>query len=518
MNHSTSEDQSVRTVSLASAILSNTGHRKKSDQKANKRSRKSHKPKQNVVEPSSSSTSTRDYVVDKIIEKLIESQLPEEIEAPKKEEKKKEKNNQVPEFSLSVLASNIRKLNSKTKLLLELQSNIVHILSWHQPTATISTLLIYTVLCLNPHLLAGLPIICVLIFIMAPGYNSRHPVPDNLLPSDYFIRHQYGLTATEAETDFYEEQEMVKRELLNNQKEQRELREKLRDLQNALTGIVVVVEAFEQFVYGIGSFAHEKRATAIYILLLTTLFTTVYLSSFVNIKTAILVGGWAAIISMHPESKKKFKRIKELYLNFDELIVLDIIEYLEKKEIVIDDKEQDYKIAEVFEIQRQGLTANEWVPWVFSHEIYNPSSLLRKSKQRPPGTRFLQDIEAPKGWKFKKKEPWTVDTDPQVWLLAQGIQHVQNSVNGWVYDYYSASDIQQEQEMKRLRKERFNEMLDGDEYLSPDEHFKSDLDADDDNDELAMLFDGDSYRVSSHIDPGRGEWRRRRWLRRCYKI
>lgn len=142
---------------------------------------------------------------------------------------------------------------------------------------------------MKPYFLIGLPILCVLVFIMTPGYNSRHPLPDRLSPSQHFIRKQNGYSSADAESDFHEEQEMVKQELINNQKESRELLTKLTDLQNTMTSVVNIVEAIDDFLNNIGTFAQEKRATAIFILLLISLFATVYISSFIDFRIAVTV-------------------------------------------------------------------------------------------------------------------------------------------------------------------------------------------------------------------------------------
>lgn len=499
MNRSANDSSSISTLNLASVLLANSARR-------NKQHLKPHKPIR-IKKKHHKKVSDRDRVVDKIIEKIIASQLPENVE-PKKNVAKKQASS---DFSLSVLASNIRKLNSKVKVLLQVQAHITDALSWRQPTKTISILFIYTIFCVRPYFLIGLPILCVLVFIMTPGYNSRHPLPDRLSPSQHFIRKQNGYSSADAESDFHEEQEMVKQELINNQKESRELLTKLTDLQNTMTSVVNIVEAIDDFLNNIGTFAQEKRATAIYILLLISLFATVYISSFIDFRFAVMVFGWVGLIAIHPTVNMQINKAKKLYWDLDEPLVLDVVDYFEKLE-VIDEKKDEFKLVEVFEIQRQGLTSREWIPCVFSQEIYDINSITHKAKQRPSGTRFLHDVKAPQGWKFKKQEKWEIDQRPYEWILMHGIQNVQIADEYWAYDYYTEADVERQQKARMRQKQLFSNMIDGDEYLDLDQ-----LETTDYSDELAMLCDGDEYLANNEIKPGKGEWRRRRLIRKCFK-
>lgn len=450
--------------------------------------------------------SAQDKLLEKLVEKIIldsqVSQVPNEHVSANSQTS--DTTDPTPGFSLSLLATNLRKLNSKARLLLHIQSKIWSSLNWSDPTATISILLIYTLFCLNPHLLAGLPALCILVFIMAPGYDSRHPLPDNMVPCRILQKHGYSFA--EAQSDFYEEKEMVKQELYNVQKDERELSIKLRDFQNTLTDIVNIIETCEEFMDNIGSFAHERRATAIYILLLLVLSTTVYLASFLDMKIVILVTGWVMVLLLHPAAAKYTKKLKQLYLNLDEPIVLDIIEFIERQEVIVDNKESKY--VQVFELQRRGLTSKEWIPWTFTLDVYDESSPHRKATQRPTGTRFLRDVKPPRGWKFKKGEIWKVDQNPEEWVLFHGTQHVQVAENGWVYDYYTKEEVDKRQQQKENKRKMFLDMIDGDEYSSEELEKLGDA-------ETEMIYDGDEYFVDEQLQVGRGEWRRRRLICKC---
>lgn len=458
-------------------------------------------------------------------------------------------------------------------LLLQLQSNIVHVLSWHQPTATISVLLVYAIICLNPHLLVGLPLLLIIVTIMAPGYNKRHPLPLELTPTQFF-RHKLGHSPYDAESDFREEQELVlsaqQQELeLQKQKaredeeyEQRVLRERLRDLQNLLSGMVLAIEGMESFVARVGSFADEERATAVYLVVFVSIFTTTYFASFVPISAALLAAGWTPVLLLHPTISKKAKYIKDKYIDMEESVVLDLVNHLQEHEIIIDEPPETREV-EIFELQRQGLTSSQWTPWVFTTQVYDLASVIRRAKERPSGTRFLGDVEAPPGWIFSDEYPWKEDTYPKDWVMHRGLRHVEIDLDTyWVYDYYysggaSPKTIRRRRKVKEKKKRLYAE-YDADEYyfFSDDEDTKNlnsksegngnisssssssstsnnsnissssvayDNDSSDD-----CWYDGDEYykppdkKLQKELDksdvPLRGEWRRRRWVRQCFRI
>ena len=55
------------------------------------------------------------------------------------------------------------------------QHRIFRVLSWDQPTHTLSALAVYSFICLDPQLLAVLPLVLILLFIMVPAFIARHP-------------------------------------------------------------------------------------------------------------------------------------------------------------------------------------------------------------------------------------------------------------------------------------------------------------------------------------------------------
>lgn len=62
------------------------------------------------------------------------------------------------------------------------QHRLFRVLSWKHPTHTISAMAVYSFICLDPHLLAVLPVVATLLFIMVPAFITRHPPPPPSIP------------------------------------------------------------------------------------------------------------------------------------------------------------------------------------------------------------------------------------------------------------------------------------------------------------------------------------------------
>lgn len=133
---------------------------------------------------------------------------------------------------------------------------------------------------------------------------------------------------------------------------------------------------------------------------------------------------------------------------------------------------------EIFELQkrRSGGGKGDWESWIFSHNPFDPLSPQRIAGERPKGTRFFEDVCAPRGWEWHDKK-WILDLGSREWVEERMMQGVEVEVEGerWVTD------------------------------LVPEEENQSSV-----------------SRTSKTIGPGWsegtereavGEWRRRRWIR-----
>lgn len=378
----------------------------------------------------------RDHIVDKVIENVLSAslQLPATTQTNFKSEStmnQKETAPNEPDFSLSIFASNLRKISSKAGLLLLLPGLISHVLSWHQPALTISILVVYTYICFYPFLLCSLPVVLVLGSVLVPGYNDRHPISPNLLPIKFYKHHDI----IDAEAEELAIQEMVELQLKKQRAyNEKMLIERLRDLQNGLGQLVQAFEEIEYFISNIGSFKDERKASATYLFLMMLIFSTTYFASFVSPHLVMIAIGWSLIVCLHPSIKVKVQKFLKEYFETDSVFLI-AIKSLEKTEIIVDFA-PDKQSVEIFELQKVGLTPRQWTPWLYTPVVYEIESSLRKKHERPLGTRFLEDIQPPRDWFFKDDDPWKLDTKTKVWVAHRGIKFVELDIeNSWVYDY-----------------------------------------------------------------------------------
>lgn len=79
-------------------------------------------------------------------------------------------------------------LNYRIGVVFVFQHRLFRLLQWQKPSHTLSALAIYSFACLDPYLLAVLPVACVLLFIMVPSFVIRHPPPPSM-PMEKYTAH-----------------------------------------------------------------------------------------------------------------------------------------------------------------------------------------------------------------------------------------------------------------------------------------------------------------------------------------
>lgn len=90
-----------------------------------------------------------------------------------------------PEFSLGTMSANFRRFNSRIGVVFVFQSKLIRLLSWRKYSHTISLLLVYTFICLDPSLLSVLPLAILLLGVFIPAFLARHPAPPVALTSSF---------------------------------------------------------------------------------------------------------------------------------------------------------------------------------------------------------------------------------------------------------------------------------------------------------------------------------------------
>ncbi|KAI6784368.1 Peroxisomal membrane protein PEX29 [Emericellopsis cladophorae] len=119
-------------------------------------------------------------VQDRLVEKLLQQVIPTDDEGsdvPIIGDDKAPAFAQRPNFNITTMSNNFRRFNARIGVVFKFQSKALRILSWHQPSQTMSLLAVYTFICLDPYLLSVVPIAILVVGVLIPAFLARHPAP-----------------------------------------------------------------------------------------------------------------------------------------------------------------------------------------------------------------------------------------------------------------------------------------------------------------------------------------------------
>ncbi len=144
---------------------------------------------------------------------------------------------------------------------------------------------------------------------------------------------------------------------------------------------------------------------------------------------------WSSITLGHPSVQQFLLNNRESHLRPHERKAQSWLDAWVARDIVLDAPPETREV-EVYELQRRkGGPKGEWESWVFSPSPYDPLSPQRIAGERPRGTRFFEDVCAPKGWEWGDKK-WILDLGSREWVEERMVQGVEVEVEGerWVTD------------------------------------------------------------------------------------
>ncbi|OIW31543.1 Pex24p-domain-containing protein [Coniochaeta ligniaria NRRL 30616] len=350
-----------------------------------------------------------------------------------------------PGFTIATMSTNFRRFNGRIGVVFKFQARVVRLLSWRRPTHTLSLLAVYTFLCLDPYLLFVLPILLVLVCVLIPSFIARHPAPATS-PSEDFLRDMdyrpRGPPLAPAVT--VKPVKELSRDFFKN----------LGHLQNSMEDFSVAHDKIVTFAEPKTNFSDETLSSAIFVLLCGLAGLMSLTAHLLPWRYLALLAGWAAICSNHPLANRLLSSSPPPTLPPNPaspasvLAPKDLVSSLTSRaaavwdawvstDIILDSAPETREV-EIFELQRLSLSGTgEWEPWVFSPSPYDPLSAARISGQRPPGTRFFEDVRPPPGWEWSEKK-WALDLWSREWVEERIITGVEVETEGerWVYDIY----------------------------------------------------------------------------------
>ncbi|KAJ6009090.1 hypothetical protein N7499_000956 [Penicillium canescens] len=479
---------------------------------------------------SRSSSLSKNSLQDRLFTKLLQQVIPKDDDEDETEsgDKAFASSPKKPAFSLPVMANNFRRFNARIGVVFLFQSQVERVLTWETPTHTLSLLFVYSFICLDPRLLLILPLVVLLLFIMVPAFVTRHPPPPNTSTSSTTPYYSYDGPALAPARTIKPAPETSKDFLRN-----------MRDLQNVMADFSDVHDATVSVVAPLTNFSNEKLSSALFLgctVATVVLFISAHL---LPVKLVLLVGGNAAILSIHPTVRQSFVDLMQDMAgdSLDTDSIADdektsdgfasmpanpsaAMSSLEKLADISLDTDPEEREVEIFEVQHRaaGTSESGWESFLFSPAPYDPLSPSRIAGDRPRGCRFFEDVRAPSGWNWKSKK-WELDLDCREWVVERMITGVGfevpgvtaegnaivDEVGGWVWDLPPARSQDTDDELP---------LAYGDlppESPLPKEKKKSTKDKE-------KKSSGRDWEEGTPTSFGVGEWRRRRWVRVVQRI
>ncbi|KAK0786656.1 Peroxisome size and maintenance regulator [Friedmanniomyces endolithicus] len=333
-----------------------------------------------------------------------------------------------PNFSLPLMTANFRRFNARVGIIFVLQNRLIHLFTWARPSATLSFLAVYSLLCMQPHLLPVLPLAGLLFSIMVPSFLARHPAPAN----DPRVEASYWGPSIAPPSRVKPVPELSKDFFRN-----------MRDLQNSMDDFSTLHDAANEYITPYTNFSSEMLSSTLFTLSFLLACLALTASHLIPWRFVALLAGWTATALSHPQ-------IQHLLLSPPPSSNLTLhlrqhLSFLHSTLItftthdILLDAPPPRREVEIFELQHYDPYSDSWEPWLFTPTPYDPSSPLRMAgaTTRPRGTRFFGDVEAPGGWGWKGKK-WGVDLEGggREWVEGRGVGGVEVELGGegWVYD------------------------------------------------------------------------------------
>jgi hypothetical protein len=207
----------------------------------------------------------------------------------------------------------------------------------------------------------------------------------------------------------------------------------MRDLQNSMGDFSRVHDKIISILTPPTNFSNEQLSSTIFLFLAVSAAVMFLASHLMPWRILFLVGGWFVTCAGHPRIQKMMISTHKEHIEPHEEQAKSWLDTWIARDIILD-SEPETREVEIFELQKLS-SAGEWESWLFSSTPYDPLSPARISDERPKGTRFFEDVQAPKGWEWSEKK-WALDLWSREWVEERIITGVEIETEGerWVYD------------------------------------------------------------------------------------
>ncbi|EGX54351.1 hypothetical protein AOL_s00004g384 [Orbilia oligospora ATCC 24927] len=363
---------------------------------------------------------------DKLFAKMIGGILPADaVEHYSGAGSDKRKDTERPQFSVTVMSGNFRRFNQRIGVVFVLQHRLIRLMTWRKPTHTLSALALYSFICLDPYLIASVPLAAILLFVMVPAYISRHPPAPSRLPTDPYPS-RGPPSAIPPEVKAVSE---FSKDFFRN----------LRDLQNTMEDFSAAHDQVIQILGPPTNFSSETLSSGVFLILSFITLALFIGARHVPWQPVMLVTGWGITILCHPSMQQPIQDAHKQHVIPSEKRARKVFKQWVAKDIILDTK-PDEREVEIFELQRKD-SNGEWEAWMFSPLPYEKLSAARLAGEKPRGTRFLEDVIPPKGWHWMD-EKWMLDLASKDWVEERYLEGVEVEIaeERWVYDILTGDE------------------------------------------------------------------------------
>jgi len=373
------------------------------------------------------------------------------------------------------MSNNFRRFNARVGVLFVLQNRLIRLFTWRTPSHTLSFLALYTFVCLDPYLLAVVPLAISIFYIMIPSFLARHPPPPTPTPNDLLESSSLDGPPLAPAPKIKPAPDLSKDFFRN-----------MRDLQNSMEDFSRLHDFTVARVLPPFNFSDERLSSTAFAALTFSSATLFIIAQHLPWRAIALASGWAGILAQHPAVQAALDDPANAQaLRREEEQAAGRFRAFAAADVLLD-PEPERREVEVFEVQRRALlpAAAEWEAYCFAPSPWDPLSPSRLAGERGPrGARLFEDVLPPKGWRWADKK-WTLDLMAKEWVGERMITGVEVEVEGerWVSDViYEQNDDQMSVGKKKGRAR-------------------------------AVSFESTTQRHRL------GEWRRRRWVRLVERI
>ena len=357
------------------------------------------------------------------------------------------KNVDRPGFSLPLMSNNFRRFNARVGVLFVLQYRLIKLFSWRQPTRTLSFLVVYSFVCLEPSLLAVLPLAILIFFLMIPSFLARHPPAPTPSKEEMLQSMEWLDGPPLAPAPKIKPAPDLSKDFFRN----------MRDLQNSMEDFSRLHDFTVSQVLPPFNFADERLSSTLFVLLTLACAALFLFSHLLPWRLIFLASGWAAVATQHPKIQDVLtppaNKLSSKEAGNAEDSALTLLKSLSSKDTLLSPTPEQAQV-EIFEIQHHpaptvatlaSTTASsdgpdapflEWQPFCFSPTPWDPLSPARLAGEvAPKGSKLFEDVKPPQGWRWADKK-WRLDLMAREWVQERFVRSVDVEGEGerWVVD------------------------------------------------------------------------------------